>query len=152
MATYSTTQDFIDAFGKREMVQLTNLDDAAARDINEAVLEQNRLKAFALINAIISHCAAIASQMPFAQVPPLLTNYELDITRYYLDRNMAREDVRKRFEDAIEYLKLVGKCQAGIGLDGAIPGGVIDTNNQVNAVVIPRLESPFREEVLNGYW
>lgn len=150
MATYCLTQDFIDAFGKREMIQLTNLDDASATEINESRLQQNQEKAYARINGLIANCPTVAAHMPFVVVPPILKDFELDMVRYYLDQVLPREDVRKRYEDAIAQLTLIGKCQMSLGLDGAVPGAVIDSGEKIS--VRSRNPNPeFSEKLLGGY-
>lgn len=151
MATYALLQDFVDAFGTREMIQLTNLDDAIATEINISRLEQNQQKAFARINGLIANCPSVAALMPFTVVPPILTDFELDIVRYYLDQTLPREDVRKRYEDAIAQLMLIGKCQMSLGLDGAIPGVIVDVGETVRARVYVRSPQEFSEELLGGY-
>ncbi|MDX1976465.1 MAG: DUF1320 domain-containing protein [Pseudanabaenaceae cyanobacterium bins.68] len=134
--TYAIAQDFIDNFGLHEIVALTNPNNAAAIAVDLAVLGANQNKAFALINGLIANCPEVRSLMPFSQPVPLLTAYELDITRYYLDSTLAREDVRKRFEDAVSQLKMIGRCELSLGLIGnpptvqestAVEVGVIET-------------------------
>lgn len=147
---YCSTQDFIDAFGLREMIQLTNLDDANATEINESRLSQNQEKAFARINGLIANCPTVAALMPFAIVPPILKDFELDMVRYYLDNTLAREDVRKRYEDAIAQLTMIGKCQMSLGLDGAVPGAIIDLGDPIR--VRSRNPNPeFSETLLARY-
>ncbi len=151
MATYCVLQDFLDAFGTREMIQLTNLDDSNATEVNLSRLEQNEQKAFARINGLIANCPTVAAMMPFTVAPPILRDYELDITRYYLDQTLPREDVRKRYEDAIAQLILIGKCQMSLGLDGGLPGAVIDSGETVRARVFTRMPSEFSEDLLRSY-
>lgn len=144
---YATTQDFIDNFG-HEIVALTNLNNASAVVVNLPVLQANQRKAFALINGLIANCPDVAKLMPFTQPVPLLTAYELDMTRYYLDSIQAREDVRKRFEDAKGELILIGKCQLSLGLIG-VPE-VVQEQLSVSVGVIER-EGIFTAEALYGY-
>jgi phage gp36-like protein len=157
MATYATTQDFIDAFGLREMVQLTNLDDAAAIAINLPRLIQNQEKAFARINGLIANCPDVRAAMPFVLEPinaanfdPILNDFELDLVRYYLDQVLPREDVRKRYEDAIAQLTLIGKCQMVLRLDSN-PLAVTTSNPPIGirvGVINPPI---FTQERLSGY-
>ncbi|MEI6065244.1 MAG: DUF1320 domain-containing protein [Pseudanabaena sp. ELA748] len=128
MATYATQQDFIDAFGETEIIQLTNLYLATATTINTAKLTQCQEDAKALIDGMISTCPSVAAQMPFVAIPPLLRSYELDICRYRMDSVQAREDVRKRYEDAIKQLTLIGACKMSLGLSGADPAVAIATS------------------------
>jgi phage gp36-like protein len=147
--TYATQQDFIDAFGEREVIMLTNLYVPTATAINTAKLTQCQEDAYALINGMISTCATVAAQMPFSTVPPLLRTYELDICRYKMDSVQAREDVRKRYEDAIKQLMLIGACKMSLGLSGTDPAVAIETSSldaQSGSV-----NTYFGECTLNGY-
>jgi phage gp36-like protein len=145
--TYATTQDFIDNFG-HEIVALTNLNNASAVALNVPVLQANQRKAYALINGMIARCPDVAKLMPFATPPELLVGYELDITRYYLDSIQAREDVRKRFEDAKAELAMIGKCQMLLGLIGNPE--VVQESISVSVGVI-ETAGIFTGEVLHGY-
>ncbi len=113
-----------------------------------AVLQANQNKAYALINGMIARCPDVARLMPFTSIPELLVGYELDITRYYLDSIQAREDVRKRFEDAISQLKLIGVCKLSLGLIG-----VPEVVQEQISVSVGVIEAPgiFTSEVLHGY-
>jgi phage gp36-like protein len=118
--TYTTQQNFIDAFGETEMISLTNLYDPTASSINADALSQNQTKAFALINSKIARCPSVAVLMPFSSpYPDLLVGLELDITRYFLDSISARADVRKRYEDALAQLTEIGRCELSLGLDSS---------------------------------
>lgn len=149
MATYATQQDFIDAFGEREIIMLTNLYAPTATTINTAKLIQCQEDAKASIDGMISTCATVAAQMPFAVVPPLLRTFELAICRYMMDSVQAREDVRKRYEDAIKQLLLIGQCKMSLGLSGADPEVAIPTNVLDGAV--GTRTSYFGDCTLNGY-
>jgi phage gp36-like protein len=121
--TYATDQDFVEAFGEEEMRDLTNLHDATAEEINIDILERNQAKAFALINGMIASCPTVAAHMPFATPPAILVALELDITRYYLDALNPREDVRLRYRDAMEQLRLIGTCEMSLGLPEILQHG-----------------------------
>jgi phage gp36-like protein len=149
MATYATQQDFVDAFGFEEMVQLTNLQDSAAIVVDITKLAQNQEKAKALIDGLISQNPIVAALMPFASVPELLKAYELDITRYYLDAISARQDVRQRYEDAIAQLKLIGMGKMGLGLIGSPEAP--QAGAPVLSVKSYAPDGIFTEESLSGY-
>jgi phage gp36-like protein len=118
--TYTTQQNFTDAFGQAEILALTNLHDPTASGINTAALSQNQRKAFALINSAIAKCPGIAVLMPFSTpYPELLVGLELDLTRYFLDSISARPDVRKRYEDALDQLRLISTCELSLGLNSS---------------------------------
>lgn len=118
---YATAQDFVDAFGETEMIDLTNLHDPTAEDINLEILERNQAKAAALIDGMVASCPTVAAAMPFASPPPILAALELDLVRYYLDVLNPRDDVRARYNDAIKQLQLIGSCQLSLGLPDVAP-------------------------------
>jgi len=118
--TYATEQDFIDRFGEQEIIELTNLYSPEATFTNTDVLERNQASAFAVINGMIANCPAVAELLPLSEpYPPLLVQYELDLTRYYMDTLATRPDVRERANEVMSQLKLIGQCQMSLGLDGA---------------------------------
>lgn len=149
MDTYATQQDFIDSFGEREVIMLTNLFAPTATAINTAKLTQCQEDAKALIDGMISTCSTVAAQMPFATVPPLLRTFELAICRYMMDSLQAREDVRKRYEDAIKQLTLIGQCKMSLGLSGADPAVTIPSSSLDGA--IGSKSTYFGDCTLNGY-
>jgi phage gp36-like protein len=151
MITYSSNQDFIDSFGMRNSIALTNLDDANATEINEARLDQNRQSAFSRINGIIANCPTVAAMMPFAATPPILRDLELTITNYLLDQVLPRQDCKDRYDDAIKLLVMIGKCQMSLGLDGTLPGAVIDSGETVRARVYARSPQEFSEALITRY-
>lgn len=146
---YATQQDFIDAFGEREVIMLTNLYVPTATVINTAKLIQCQEDGKALIDGMISTCHTVAAQMPFALIPPLLRTFELDICRYKMDSVQAREDVRKRYEDAMKQLLLIGQCKMSLGLSGADPAVAIPTN--ILDGQIGSTNTYFGECTLSGY-
>jgi phage gp36-like protein len=113
---YAALQDYLDAFGEDEMIDLTNLHDPEATTVNTANLLRNQEKATALIDGMIAGCPSVAAAMPFATAPAILKAIELDLVRYYLDSLKPRDDVRARYEDAIKQLQLIGSCKMGLGL------------------------------------
>jgi len=118
--TYATEQDFLDRFGEQEIVELTNLYRPSATVVDTDVLERNQESAFATINGMIANCPAVAALLPLsAPYPPLLVQYELDLTRYYLDTLATRPDVKERADMVMAQLKMIGRCEMSLGLDGA---------------------------------
>ena len=118
--TYATEQDFIDRFGEQEMVELTNLYSPSATSIDTDILERNQESAYATINGMIANCPAVAELLPLsAPYPALLVQFELDLTRYNLDTLASRPDVKDRADQVMAQLKLIGRCEMSLGLDGA---------------------------------
>ncbi|NCJ06681.1 DUF1320 domain-containing protein [Synechococcales cyanobacterium C] len=124
--SYATPQEFIDQFGQEESLQLTNLDDPTAEDVDEELLERTLADATDEINGYLEG----RYPLPFTSVPRVLRRVALDIARYRLDRYLARDDARQRYEDAIKFLESVAKGMIRLGL------------NQEAALVEAKIDSP----------
>lgn len=126
---YATEQDFIEFFELAEMVQLTNLNNAGATAIDSARLAQAQARAKGLIDMYAASCPSVRAVMPFVEpYPQALKLIEMDITRYFLDSNLTREGVVKRYEDSIKILEKLAACKTTLGLVGE-PETVLVTNN-----------------------
>jgi phage gp36-like protein len=112
---YGTSALFIEAFGQPEAVMLTNLDDPTITVVNPVPLNRALTDAAALIDSYLAR----RYQLPLSQVPQVLIPYALDIARYRLDRIRDRDDVRKRYEDAIKWLEGVRDGKNFLGTDVA---------------------------------
>lgn len=133
---YVTLTQMISRFGEQEMIELTNLHEPDATAINVFNFEAAAIDAEAEINSYVGIIAAL----PLTSIPLVLSGKAADVTRYYLDTLDPREDVRKRYEDAIAWLKLLADGNVNIGLDGdgnePVPGGMLRTSR--NAPVYSR--------------
>lgn len=118
---YNTKQNMIDRYGEEELIQLT--DRAASGVINDTVLDQAIADAGAEIDGYLGG----RYQLPLAVTPPIITVYACDMTRYRLYDDAATEQVEKRYQDALKFLRLAaeGKVQLGPASDGskATPAG-----------------------------
>ena len=110
---YATQQDMIDSFGNSEIVELTNLEDPAAVAINPVPLVQALDDSTNLIDGYLASRYTLPLPSP---IPAVLVGVCCDIARYRLDKNRAREDVRKRFEDAIAWLKDLARGLVSLGI------------------------------------
>jgi len=102
---YVTQQDMIDAFGNQELLELTNLDDPSAVQINQINLNRALEDANSTIDSFLRN----RYTLPLEQPPKSLTRVGCDLARYWLDRYQKREDVRQRYEDAMAFLKDIFK-------------------------------------------
>lgn len=127
---YGTSAQFIEAFGEPETVMLTNLDTPMATVINPVPLNRDLIDAAAVIDSYLGR----RYLLPLTVTPQILIPYSLDIARYRLDRIRDREDVRKRYEDAIKWLESVrdGKCFLGTDVASNLPVDVSATVGSVS--------------------
>lgn len=136
--TYATATHLLDQFGAEEIAQRADrgtprlvtaemLKTAAAggslSGYNQA--EQNATAtALALINgklldadSTINGYLSTRYQTPLATVPRLVVVTACDLVRYALYDDMATEQVRKRYEDAVKRLESISKGLVGLGVD-----------------------------------
>jgi len=112
---YAAKQDMIDRFGETELVQISNKDAAGATSIDDPALE----KALADASAEIDGYLAGRYTLPLANPPPVLKRNACDIARYHLYDDRVTEQVQKRYDSTIAYLRSVGKGDISLGLDSS---------------------------------
>jgi phage gp36-like protein len=116
---YATAADFRDRYPERDLQHLTDPDGLTVQD---AVLERAAAQASSIIDGYIG----ARYPLPLAVVPPILAEYTVDIGIYRLQVLRPQndvEDARKRYEDAITYLKLVTKGDADLPGQTSAGGG-----------------------------
>ena len=96
----ATPDDFIMAYGLKEAIQLTTIDDAAAVNVNQAKLWMAIQDANALIDSHIEQ-AGKAGQVIISSNRKRTA---LIIARYYLDTVRRREDVYRDYENCLKLL------------------------------------------------
>lgn len=98
---YITSSDMIAAFGEEEMIALSNLDNSSATVINGAVIQKAIDDACASVDGYL----AVRYSVPIIPTPPVLTRITCDFARGILDQNNPREEVIRRWDMAVAYLK-----------------------------------------------
>lgn len=111
--SYATPQEFIEIFGFDEALQLTTLDNPSATAVDNAVLQTALDDASDEIDGYLQ----ARYSLPITPQPKVLRRLSADIARYRLDRYMAREDARQRYEDALDFLKSVSRGLIQLGLN-----------------------------------
>ncbi|MFK3859290.1 gp436 family protein [Pseudoalteromonas rhizosphaerae] len=110
---YATITAMQQRFGERDLIYLSERDDAPADVINTAVVEQAINDASDVINGYL----AGRYELPLVTVPNLLEQFCCDIARYKLGTNDVPEHVETRYKDAIKFLMSVAKGELSIGVD-----------------------------------
>ena len=126
---YATVEEFETRFDVTETIELTNLEDPLAESPDLDVLEQALDLASEEIDGYLW---AASYALPLSSPPLILREWCLDIARYKLDRNANREDVRRRYDDAIAWLKGLAK-----GLT-QIPGASQIVPTETTATTAPK--------------
>jgi phage gp36-like protein len=113
--TFASAQDLQDRFGLDELRLVADRDSDGVPDaeVIAAALEDADSEIVALI--------AGAASIDAGNVPRNLVRIACNIARYYLYQAAPTEDVRQRYEDAVKFLGLVRKGEAGLDGGTAAP-------------------------------
>lgn len=98
---YITLADMIAAFGEEEMIALSNLDNSNAITVNSSVIQKAIDDACASVDGYL----AVRYSVPIIPTPPALQRITCDFARGILDQNNPREEVIRRWDMAVAYLK-----------------------------------------------
>jgi len=121
----ASPDDFIVAYGLKEAIQLTNIDDAAATSVNVAKLRMAIQDANSLIDSYIEQ----SGKAGMVLITSNRRRTALIVARYYLDTVRRRDDVRADFETSLKQMQAemaMTAIRAGNG-DSAIdtPQGIM---------------------------
>ena len=121
----ASPDDFIVAFGLKEAIQLTNIEDASATTVNVAKLRMAIQDANSLIDSYIEQSGKAGQVL----ITSNRRRTALTIARYYLDTVRRRDDVRADFESCLKQIQAemaMSAIRAGNG-DSAIdtPQGIM---------------------------
>jgi phage gp36-like protein len=142
---YVTQADLIRLFGMSEIESLSQLDYPGNGTIDTVRVDAACEYATQEIDCFL----VLRYSLPIASVPMVLTNKAADIARYQMEHNDPREDVRKRYEDAIVWLKMVGAGKAGLGLNSA--GAEVESDAPTYSVAALHPTPVFTDLSLSGY-
>jgi phage gp36-like protein len=109
---YATTDDLLERYPHRDLVQLTDPDGL---ELHVERLERALLGARAVIDGYLQ----ARYPLPLAQVPEVLREYACDIAMYRLQTLRPADDIqdaRSRYKDAIRYLEQVSSGTLQLGL------------------------------------
>ena len=121
----ASPDDFIVAYGLKEAIQLTNIDDAASTSVNVAKLRMAIQDANSLIDSYIEQ----SGKAGMVLITSNRRRTALIVARYYLDTVRRREDVKADYETALKQMQAemaMTAIRAGNG-DSAIdtPAGIM---------------------------
>ena len=106
---YAAHADMTTRFGEEEIILLTDVDSQAGV-VDSVMLDQALSDASAEIDGYIGG----RYPLPLADAPPVLVRVCCDIARYFLHDEHAPERVAKRYDDAIKFLKSLGKGEISL--------------------------------------
>lgn len=108
---YVTLDELIARFGRDEILDLAR--DETGDEIDAEIVSRACQDAAGEIDGSL---AAGGYKLPLASVPPVVTAYGCDIARYRLYSNRATEQVTKRYDDAIRFLRQLASGGLKLGL------------------------------------
>ena len=111
--SYVTAQDMIDRFGSKELIELTDHDNAGV--IDDTVLQRALDDASAEIDGYLAAVYAL----PLSTVPNSVTRLCADMARYYLMGDRVTQAVSDRYKNAVAFLRGVADEKVSLGLDSA---------------------------------
>ena len=115
--TYATQADLSALYGDAELIQLCNRTGGSTMDAPAlAVLARALDSAESMVDGWVS----TRYSLPLSSVPALLVEVACDIARWRLYGQKPTEEVRARYEDAIDTLRAIAKGSITLPLaDGA---------------------------------
>ncbi len=103
-------------FGEPELIQLTDRDGAAG-SIVDAVLDTATINAESEVDSYVGS----AYTLPLPTVPEVLKQMTADIARFRLYGGQATEEVQKRYDRAVSWLRDVSKGVVSLGIKTTDP-------------------------------
>ena len=138
--------DFVMAYGLKEAIQITNIDDADATQPNEVRLMMAIQDANALIDSYINQSTKAGKLL----VSSNRRRTSLIIARYYLDTVRRREDVLKDYERCIKELEAATTYNMAVRPDSEMainsPAGLLRSWR------VPQYYNGVSGKGLSGWW
>lgn len=115
--TYTTLDALINAYGEREITDLTDRDRDGTLNVEvvSAAIEQTDM----VINGYLRGRFTV----PLATTPGLISTCAKHICRYFLSEDLATDRIKEDYERALRWLGEIrdGKLDPGIDQDNAAP-------------------------------
>lgn len=108
---YCTQADLIERFGENELLAIAR--DETGTAIDTAVVERACDDASGEIDGYVS---AAGYPVPLSPVPRIVIANACDIARYRLYDEHASDQVQKRYDDAVKFLRSVSRGDVKLGI------------------------------------
>jgi phage gp36-like protein len=142
----ATPDDFILAYGLKEAIQLTNIDDADATQPDTERLWMAIQDASALIDSYINQSTKAGKLL----ISSNRRRTTLIISRYYLDTVRRREDVLKDYERAIKELDASTTHNPAIKPDADL--AINSAGGILRSFKVPQRYNSYSGKGLSGWW
>jgi len=118
---YCTQQDLIDRFGNDELIEISDHENTGS--INVVVVQNAITDAGSEIDGYL----AGRYSLPLTDAPPVLNKICCDMARYNLYDEGATEAIEKRYDNAVEFLKMAaaGKVSLGVSSGTEVQGAAL---------------------------
>lgn len=123
---YCTQQDLITRYGEKELIQLTDKENIGQLDPDVIT------SAIADADSLIDGYLGGRYGLPIQPVPRSLARIACEVCRYYLYENLAPDEVKDRYNEAVKTLKAISKGEMSIGI--SVEGGKPSSQNTVEMV------------------
>ncbi|MFW2438062.1 MAG: gp436 family protein [Arenicellales bacterium] len=123
---YITTQELIERFGKKEMLELADPHETGS--IDATVVDAAIDDASALIDGFVSKGGY---DLPLSSVPRTIKRICADITRYYLWDDSASDRVLELHKDGITWLKDLAAGRTELGEETPPDGSAVAPTGHV---------------------
>lgn len=112
---YATKQNLIEKYDEKTLIFFSS--KSRTGTMNDVVISAGLTEASAIIDGYISK----QYDLPLTSVPVLLVGYCVDITIHNLatGKGMMTDEITRRYDNAIKFLKDVAKGLMGLGLPKA---------------------------------
>ncbi|UXZ55826.1 DUF1320 domain-containing protein [Halomonas sp. 7T] len=124
---YCTKADLIERFGEAELLAIAR--DESGMAIDTAVVERACDDASGEIDGYVS---AAGYPVPLSPVPRIVIANACDIARYRLYDEHATDQVQKRYDDAVKFLRSVSRGEVRLGIStsqGSSSAGSVQMNS-----------------------
>jgi phage gp36-like protein len=143
---YLTPERLTELFGADELLQLSQLYDPDAIEPDAERIQA----AIDWADSVANSYVAVVATLPLPVVPVVLQGYVADLARYQMDQIHPREDVRRRYEDAIAWFKSLAGGKVSLGLtteNQEVDSSLLDGGEV--AIISP--EQVFTADALRGF-
>jgi phage gp36-like protein len=139
---YALQADLEERFGTAEIVRLTDRADPPTGVIDPVVVARALADAEAEVNGYI----ASRYTLPLEIVPEILKRMTCDVARYLLYDDVAPDQIRDRYKDAVSLLKGIadGKVSLGLVTAPAVQG-------ETNTLAARTKDKTFSKDALDGF-
>ncbi|SDK31961.1 gp436 family protein [Billgrantia gudaonensis] len=129
---YCTQADLVERFGENELLDLAADDTGTAID---ATIVDRAIEDAA--GEIDGYVAAAGNSVPLESPPRIVTAVACDIARYRLYDDRATEQVTKRYDDAMKFLRAVAKGDVKLGISAPAEASAGEVQFETGGRVMP---------------